>query len=245
MHTLIIIDDEEEIRNGLSRFFPWHELGYEVVRTFDNGKAALDYLLTHPVDVALCDIRMPIMTGIELAERLHREKSETALLFLTGHKDFEYAKQAIIFNVNNYIVKPTKYEELYAIFSSLKLELDEKKGGSERKIESDHGSVIRAVKLFVNQHYQDVTLEKAANHVHLNPYYLSSYFKEKTGENFSDYVLRAKMRKAVELLADIRYKTYEVSEMVGYSNAKNFTRTFKKFYGVTPREYKQSGAPSE
>ncbi|UUZ79132.1 helix-turn-helix domain-containing protein [Paenibacillus sp. P26] len=72
----------------------------------------------------------------------------------------------------------------------------------------------------------------------MNPYYLSKYFKSKTGENFSDYLTRIRMNTAAEPLKDIKYKTYEVSEMVGYSGAKNFTRTFRKYFGQSPKEFR-------
>jgi two-component system response regulator YesN len=70
--------------------------------------------------------------------------------------------------------------------------------------------------------------------------YVSKYFKQKTGQNFSNYVIEVKMRKAAELISNFNYKTYEVSELMGYTNPKNFTRTFKSFYGKGPREYKNS-----
>nr|WP_275900810.1 helix-turn-helix transcriptional regulator [Paenibacillus periandrae] len=75
----------------------------------------------------------------------------------------------------------------------------------------------------------------------MNPDYVSKYFKQKTGQNFSDYIVEIRMGKAIELLQDINYKTYEISELVGYSYPKNFTRTFKKFYGISPREFRNSG----
>ena len=56
--------------------------------------------------------------------------------------------------------------------------------------------------------------------------------------NFSDYVTQIRMVKAAQLLDDVRYKTYEISEIVGYSNAFNFTHAFKNYFGISPREYK-------
>ncbi|WP_248924701.1 helix-turn-helix domain-containing protein [Paenibacillus hamazuiensis] len=99
-------------------------------------------------------------------------------------------------------------------------------------------NVIETIKHYTENHYKDITLDKVAKVVHMNPNYVSTYFKEKTGENFSDYLLSIKMKKAADLLGDVRLKTYEVSQMIGYSNTKNFTRTFKKFFGVSPREYR-------
>jgi two-component system response regulator YesN len=74
--------------------------------------------------------------------------------------------------------------------------------------------------------------------VHMNPYYISKFFKNKSGENFSDYLIRIRMNKAAELLQDYNFKIYEVSELVGYSSTKHFTRTFKKTFGKNPKEYR-------
>ncbi|MBD2844844.1 response regulator [Paenibacillus sp. IB182496] len=245
MYTLLLVDDEKEIRSGLSQYFPWHEVGFELVGQCADGKQALDFLETREVDVLLCDIRMPVLSGLDVARRLHERKSRAKVVFLSGYKDFEYAKQAMAYGVKSYIVKPTKYSELFDVFSSLKLELDEAaaRGAGEASAAptaSFNEQVIAAIREYVETHYAKATLEEAARVVHMNPHYVSKYFKDKTGENFSDYVTAVKMNKAAELLRDIRYKTYEVSEMVGYSYAKNFTRTFKKVHGVSPREYRNN-----
>jgi two-component system response regulator YesN len=99
--------------------------------------------------------------------------------------------------------------------------------------------IITRIKSYVCEHYKNVTLESLSEVVHMNPDYISKYFKHKTGENFSNFVIRVKMYKAVELLQDINLKTYEISELVGYSNAKNFTRSFSKFFGKSPSEYRK------
>jgi AraC-like DNA-binding protein len=70
--------------------------------------------------------------------------------------------------------------------------------------------------------------------------YVSRLFKEMTGKNFNTHLVEIRMRKAAQLLQDVDYLTYEVSELVGYSNPKNFTRTFKRFFGVPPRQYRHS-----
>ncbi len=243
MYKLLIVDDEAEIRNGISQYFPWHEVGFEVVNQCENGKKALHYIEIHPVDVILCDIRMPVMSGLELAKQLHESKTNIKIIFLSGYRDFEYAKQALAYDVKNYIVKPTKFDELLQIFSELKVELDE----ASPHLSSIHSShltfnekVITEIKSYVEENLHVATLEEAARRVHMNSYYVSKYFKEKTGQRFSDFVISMKMEKASKLLMDIHYKTYEVSEMVGYTNAKNFTRTFKKYYGKSPREFRNS-----
>ena len=65
-------------------------------------------------------------------------------------------------------------------------------------------------------------------------------FRSVTGETFSDYLTGCRMKKAAEYLHGTNYKTYEISLMVGYDNPKNFTRAFKQYYHVTPREFRDN-----
>jgi two-component system response regulator YesN len=245
MYKLVLVDDEIEIRNGLSQYFPWHEVGFEIVAQFDNGRKALDYLLANPADALLCDIMMPVMTGLEVARELRSASCGIKIILLSGYKDFEFAKQALAYDVKGYIVKPTKYNELLDTFSAVKLELDKARADSagQGKTESAtcNEKVIAAIKDYVEQNYATATLEDAAALVHMNTYYVSKYFKDKTGQYFSEFLVEVKMKKAAELLMDIKYKTYEVSELIGYSQAKNFTRTFKKYYGKNPRQFRNNG----
>jgi two-component system response regulator YesN len=248
MHKLLIADDEFEIRNGLSHYIPWTEMGFEVIGQLENGLDVLNFMSKHPVDVLLCDIRMPIMSGMDVARALSEQKSPTKIVLLSGYKEFEYAQQALEFGVRSYLLKPPKYSEIFNLFSRIKEELvmnplpSPAPHTSTAKVSKEESDIsikaVQKVKTYIHEHYKEATLEKAAQIVYMNPYYLSKYFKTKTGENFSEYVTRVRMNTAIELLKDIKYKTYEVSEMVGYSNAKYFTRTFRRYFGQSPREFR-------
>lgn len=244
MYKLILVDDEIEIRNGLKNYFPWHDIGFEVVGTFGNAQQALNYIAQNDVDVVLTDIKMPVMDGIELIRRIKELNADIECILLSGYKEFEYAKSAMELGVKNYIVKPTKYQQLCEVFTKLHMELDRKTlSGQNKPEESDdskdaNAKLIEKVKSFVNQNYKELTLEKTAEHVRLNPYYLSSFFHQHTGEKFYDFVLRIKMKKASELLRKTNKKIYEISEMVGYTNANSFSRTFKNYYNLNPKEYR-------
>jgi two-component system, response regulator YesN len=252
MYKLLIADDEYEIRNGLSNYFPWNDIGFEVVHQASNGVEVLQYLKVHSVDAILCDIRMPVMSGIDLAKELYTQKSPVKIIFLSGYKEFDYAQKAINYGVKNYILKPTKYDELLSIFTKIKEELDREMqsassfntGNIEPSIIEkenvkplDSDRIIVRIKAYVRENYKDASLEGASQMVHMNPHYISKYFKEKTGENFSDFVVGVKMSKAADLLNQSNHKVYEISELIGYSNSKNFTRSFRKYFGKSPSEF--------
>ncbi|TCL62563.1 AraC family two component transcriptional regulator [Hydrogenispora ethanolica] len=247
MYKLLIVDDEYQIRNGLATYFPWNEIGFEVVGQAENGIKALEFIRTTPVDIILADIVMPMMNGIELAKELNQRDSKIKLIFLSGYQDFEYAQQAVNLGVKKYIVKSTKFDELARVFSSLKKELDQEffpeKPLSQNSLSQSgqnyNQKIIASVKKYVTENYQEATLYSAASLIKMNPFYLSRFFKQETGTNFSDFLLAVKMQKATEFLQDVSQSIDDVSKAVGYNSPKNFTRTFKSFYGKSPREFRK------
>lgn len=190
---------------------------------------------------------MPVMSGLELANLLSESKQKVRVIFFSGYKDFNYAQKALEYGVKSYILKSTNYNELIRVFSKIKSELDEENkantGKNEHEIRNENGinfneKIISIIKSYVEKNYASVTLEDLTKQVHMNPDYISKFFKQKTGQNFSDYLIEVRMKKSAELLDNISYKTYEISDMVGYSNSFNFTRTFKNYFGMSPREYR-------
>ncbi|MGG1554314.1 response regulator transcription factor [Paenibacillus ferrarius] len=248
MYKLAFVDDEATTRDTLCSCFPWENAGFKIEAQFSNGMEALKYLLQHELDAILCDIKMPVMNGIELSREIHERKLPVQIILLSGLRDFELARQAISYGVRHYMVKPAKFQNLHDVLMLLKQELDEKKGTGKPdtnvSIETDMNAqssdhpVIQRILHYVEAEYRNVTLEDVARFVHMNPSYVSSYFRKLTGQKFSDYVLAVRMKKAAELLREHRWKALEVGEMVGYANAKNFIRAFKQYYGKTPGQFK-------
>lgn len=106
--------------------------------------------------------------------------------------------------------------------------------------QSQNRKAIEMVKAYICDHYmEEISLNDVASLVFLNPKYLGELFKKEAGINFSDYLINYRMEVAKELLKDIRYKTSEVAELVGYKDAKHFSKLFKKIVGVNPAEYKK------
>lgn len=124
MYRLMIADDEESIRNGIAHSLPWQELGFEVVALCENGQQVLDRLAECRPDVVLSDIRMPIVDGVELMQRLTREHPTVKIVILSGYSDFEYLNESIKNHVAEYLLKPTDVDEFKETFCRLKATLD-------------------------------------------------------------------------------------------------------------------------
>ncbi len=240
-YQLLIVDDEYEIRTGLSNYIPWDTIGFTVAGCCQNGREALDFIKEHKVHAVLTDIRMPVMDGLELARELYETKSPIRVVFLTGFKEFEYIQQALRFRAFDYVLKPTKFEQISEVFGRVHHELDLEFGTAGTPESQKPADIISTIKQIVNEHLDKVTLESVSKEIYMNSFYISKLFKQKTGINFADYVTECRMKKAIELLNDYNNRIYTISESVGYSNPKNFARTFKQYYGITPSEYRAGG----
>ncbi len=108
-------------------------------------------------------------------------------------------------------------------------------GSSKRKI-------IREIEdIIVKNLDKEISLEKIALQLYLNPSYLSRLFKENVGKSYTKYVMEKRIEKAKELLREENYKIYEIGEFVGYENTKYFNKIFKEMVGITPKEYREKG----
>lgn len=121
MINVLIVDDEPFIRQGLKILIDWEEYGFLVAGEAVNGKEAIRLLEDKDYDLIITDIKMPEMDGMELIEYVRKNKSqELKIIVLSGYYEFEYAKQAIRYNVADYILKPIQKEELMRLLLEFK-----------------------------------------------------------------------------------------------------------------------------
>lgn len=101
--------------------------------------------------------------------------------------------------------------------------------------------IVHEAQRFILRRYQEnLTLQTVADHVHVTPVWLSKLFKKETDMNFLEYLTDVRMSKAAELLVDLNLKIYQISFMTGYQDPVHFSKLFKKKFGCTPQEYRNS-----
>ena len=112
MYTIVVADDEEELRRALIRKIDWESTGFRVVGEAENGIEALELVERMEPDLLLTDIRMPFVSGIELARQVREVRPTTQIAFLSGFDEFSYAQQAIQYNIISYM--PVSHTHLRA-----------------------------------------------------------------------------------------------------------------------------------
>lgn len=124
MYTVIVADDEPELRRSLIERTPWEQCGFTVVGEAENGVEALELVEKLEPDLLLTDIRMPFLSGIALARAVREIRPAMQIAFLSGYDDFTYAQQAIQYNIISYMLKPISSEELARELTAIREKID-------------------------------------------------------------------------------------------------------------------------
>ncbi|NBD27384.1 response regulator [Paenibacillus glycinis] len=113
---------------------------------------------------------------------------------------------------------------------------------SLRSVHAEHREMKKAVSYIHENYHRDLNMATVSNHVSLNYSYFSQTFKEFTGESFVVYLKRVRIRQAKALLEETDVRIYEISERVGFENAKQFNRVFRELEGISAMEYRMKHA---
>ncbi len=116
MYSMIIVDDDELIRKGIEKVIPWATLGFTVIGTFSSAIEALSFLKNKDVDVILTDVKMPIMSGLELIQESKRLNPKCRAVIISGFGEFELVKSALTLKAEDYLLKPLSQKDIEAVF---------------------------------------------------------------------------------------------------------------------------------
>lgn len=136
MINIILVDDETAALRGLGAASCWDEYGFNIAGMFTKAADVLEYLKSNKADAVITDIRMPLMSGIDLAREIHGLYPDIIVIFISAYEDFEYARGAIKYNVTDYLLKPIDHIQLEEICEKIKLKcLREKSIWNENELE--------------------------------------------------------------------------------------------------------------
>ncbi len=248
MHSIILVDDEYYFRSSLRKNFDWEGTGFEVVGDANNGNKAYELIKEKDPRVALLDINMPGINGIDLLERLSREGVKCKCIFLTGYDDFEYAQKAVKFGAYDYLLKPVEFEELETSLKRVSALLCEQAVGEDLLIpekpevdsfEEKGCDIASKVTEYIDKNYQnkELSVTEISKHCFLNYSYLCCAFKKEKGMTINAYIQEVRLNKAKEFFNSGCYNIAMVAEKLGFDNANYFSKWFKKSTGITPTEY--------
>ena len=246
--TLVIAEDDDEIRDYLDM-----ELSKDYdVHVCTNGREALSETIRVVPDLVLSDIMMPEMDGNTLCSKLktNPNTNHIPVVLLTAKSRDEDKLEGLETGADAYIVKPFNMDILRRTIINLinthrLLQLKYgRNDGLEEKLDeivvrSPDEKLLERVMNAINAHLDDsdLSVDMIADEVGISRVHLHRKMKELTGQTPHDFIRNLRLKQAANLLANQGMNVTEVMYACGFANSASFSTVFKKFYGVSPRDY--------
>ena len=232
--NLLIADDENLELKVLEKTVKKHFVDELEIFASSNGRKASQICDEVKPDIALLDIEMPGMNGIELAKYIKEKYADCIIIFITAYDRFDYAIEAMHIKAFDYLLKPWKEERLCELINTAIENVR-----SMQKTDSIVHSPKDVIKDYIDRNYKkDISAKDVAGILGYSDVYFSKVFKQLFDDNFINYLTKIRIGRAKLLLKDISFNIKEVGKSVGYADSNYFTKVFKRSVGMSPSEYR-------
>ena len=242
MLRVLVVDDEALVRRGIVLGINWAELECVVVGEAGNGEEGVELALRLDPGLIITDIRMPRMDGIEMMNALRARGCQAHVIVLTAYSDFSYARSALKFGADDYLLKPFHDQELKNAVTAICGKIQKAvalPSVQPPQVAGEPSRYVQEAMRYIAEHFSDhdISITAIAEALSVSEGHLSHLFKKETNYTIGAYLTQYRVHMAMQLLQDYRNKVYEVAEKVGYRDVTYFGSTFKKLTGMSPSEY--------
>lgn len=253
MTSIVIVEDSNLVRKGLRHMISRFAEEVEVIGDAADGIAGKSMILERRPQIILTDIRLPGISGLQMIREI-QEVYTPQIIIISGYSEFEYARQALSLGVIAYLVKPIDEKEL-----EQKIQLAISRVREVQYIPAEETTTLQAdgtndipsnatrvyyanqVLSYIHAHFaDDFKIPDLAKDLNMSESHLSRLFKEQTSYTIHEYRSCYCIAQAAKLLADPKYKIYEIAQMVGFDNQRYFSLLFKRKMNMTPMEYRNA-----
>lgn len=250
---MVIVEDEEFLRKGLVLATDWNDMNCLVVGEAENAFDGERIIRLLKPDIVLTDVRMPRKTGLAMIEALS-DLNGIEYVILSGYADFLYAQKAIELHVFRYLLKPIDDKQLRRIIEDIGKEIEFREKNITQDIKETSSIsfgdyrdwYVCEVVDYIKAHYSDpMKVGALAKNLGISESSLTKLFKARTGYSINEYVVRQRMRIAMRLLKKNDMSIAQIGEFVGYKDGRYFSETFKRYFAITPLEFKKGAIPNE
>ncbi len=249
--TIVVAEDNDELRLYLSQELM--KAGYHVLEAPD-GKKALGLVELNRTDLVITDVMMPEMNGFQLCNALKKNlvTCHIPVIMLTAIHDRHYLLEGYRSGADDYVKKPFNIN--YILIRVQNLLLNQTRfqtkmlsvfGQDEVLVKEDPDMLwLKQATEIIAREMADpgFSVEKLSELMATSRPVLFRKFKNITSQSPQQFIMQARLRKAVELFKSSNNNISEIAYMTGFSDPKYFSTAFKKYFGKTPREYVQSSA---
>ena len=257
MYKVLIIEDEDIIRNGLKYSIDWLSLGLVVVADCRNGQEGLEKIEELDPDIVILDINMPIKNGLEVL-RESAGKHLFSTIIISGYDEFSYAQQAVKYGVTEYLLKPVDQEQLLEALEKAKKQIHLRKKyeiikNNIKNPEDIHllrkdfllddfqtSYYVSAIIKYIKENYQKkISMNDLVWPLEMSITFLNQKFKEETGYTFNEFLNRYRIEKSIEFIKEGKMKISAIALHVGFSDYRYFNKVFKRYTDMLPSDFQE------
>lgn len=249
-YTVVVAEDEELLLHNLVEKIHRTGLGFHVAATAQTGLQAYEAVKEHNPDLLVTDIRMPVMNGIELLEKVRNHYPLTRFIITSGFSDFEYAKSAIRLRVCEYLLKPIDPEELRTALLEIRSQFEVERSEysdifNDEMTRNPPERIAEVLNDYLIHNYNiNINLNLIAANMNYSSSYLTKIYQQKYDTTPSKFITSLRMSHARQyLLHNPELSIKQIGELVGYHDQGYFSRTFKKQTGLSPFDFRESPMP--
>lgn len=245
-NSILVVEDDAETLEYMRYALSEHYTIYVAT----DGQAALDIVSENNPDIVISDVSMPVMNGYELCRRIKSDvvTSHIPVILLTGLTDRNSVIRGLESGADDYVVKPFDMSVLKARIKNI---LSERQRLREAILYSNKSAARSEYTNKLDQEFMDKVLTVVQNELSNSEFQINDLCRELamsrtafynklkslTGQGPNDFIRIYRLERAKEYLEEHRYSIAEVSDMVGFSDAKYFSVCFKKRFGVSPSRF--------
>lgn len=243
-YKYLIAEDESLIRKNLIKKINSLNLPLTLIGDASDGGSAIEIIEKNCPDLLITDIKMPGCDGLKLTEYLYRNYPGVKVIILSGYDDFSYAQTAIKYGVKDYLIKPVTLEILSESLQSVLISICHEAGERESYCTNNdtlsQKAICELLEKYLKENFnKDISSTDLSEKFGFTPEYLGKIFKKYLGDTPNRYLTRLRLNEAKRLLiSDTEMEIQKIGEMVGYKDSFYFSRIFKNYTGIQPREYR-------
>ncbi len=241
--NIVLIEDDLALGNSISELLTINNMK---VSWLKDGKEAIDYLRNCSPDIIISDLMMPLMDGEELFLKIRKNKkfSATPFIMITANTDIDTKFKQLENGVNDFIIKPFKVKELILKIRNLMVLKD----GIENKFIPDPFSKV-SIKLSEKDFIECVNdillkdmrskadINELASQLNISKSTLDKRIRKRSNKNISQYVREFKLDYTIKLIKLGERNIQYLVDETGFNSFSYFSTSFKKYVGLSPREY--------
>lgn len=232
---ILVVDDDmlicENVKSKLGRIITDGSLCCHTANSVVEAKLAIR---AHQPDILITDLNMPGISGLTLVKYVKETYPDIHTYVLSGYDDYELVRQAFLNGAEDYLLKPMAIEELREKVVNKAVERQQHQQQAVQDFE------LEAALAFIEENLtRSITMDEVASNIAMSYNYFSRKFRDYTGYSFPEYVNLRRIDRSKNYLRDPSLKINDIAYKLGYNSASTFSKTFKKYEGCYPADYRR------